>query len=212
LRFESIAGFSMSHHKILFLSTLLLVLGAGVVVGKLSTRLPEMVVGKPGGGGPPWAAQLGLTAEQQKQWDAIWADVSPKIGKTFDSRRAIDRERDQAVLALLTSEQRAAFEKIQNDCRVKRQDCDHDRDHIIHDAEDRSQALLDDVQKKRWDTLQKDWQQHRRGPHGFGGRGDRPGPDRPGPDRSGPMTHATTQESRAQESRPQETVAEPDRH
>jgi hypothetical protein len=153
-----------------FLSALVLVLGAGVVVGRLSVRLPELV--HPPGHSPSWLAeQLNLSTQQHQQMDAIWDDVKQKLGSTWDKRHELDRQRDQAVQDLLTPAQRAAYQKIYDDYHNQRTALEKSRDALVSEAEERSRALLSDSQKARWDELTREWHSHR--PHppfgtGFG--------------------------------------------
>lgn len=180
----------MFRSKIVFLLTVLLMLGAGVVLGRISARMP----GPPGEGRPPsWLAdQLDLTTDQRKQMDAIWAETKQKIGKTFEKRRAIDKQRDQAIMALLTPEQKRAYEGILDSARAQRATLDKEREAAVREANERSRALLDDRQKQRWETLTQQMREHDR--HGWRGptsrrsatmpghgRGERPGMAPEGP-------------------------------
>jgi Spy/CpxP family protein refolding chaperone len=149
-----------------------LVLCAGVVLGRLWAQLPVKMPEH--GQGPSWIAdQLNLTSEQRQQMDAVWAQTMQKIGQTMDQRHECDKQRDTAVTALLTEQQRAAYEKIMSDYHGKRSELDKQRDSLIHDADDRSRALLDDVQKARWDELTKEMH-GRHGPHRPGSPDTRP--------------------------------------
>ena len=155
----------MSRSKRVFLMAIVLVLCAGLVVGRLSARLvpPPM---PPHDHSPSWLQdQLGLTSEQKQQMDSIWADTKSQIGKTWDGRHELDKQRDDAVHNLLTTEQQAAFTKIYDDYHAKRQSLEKQRDDLIKTAEDRSRSLLSDPQKTQWDTLTKEMHDHH-GPNG----------------------------------------------
>ncbi len=157
----------MKHSKVIFLAALVLVMSAGVVVGRLWSQLP----GRPHGpGNPSWLAdQLNLTPEQRQQMDAVWADTKQKIDKTVERRRLLDRERDQAIEDLLGPEQWAAYGKLIDEFRAHRADLDKERAAILHQANESSQALLTDDQKQKWDSLRQS-RPHDRGhwPHGDG--------------------------------------------
>lgn len=164
----------MSRRQMAFLITTTLVLCAGVVLGRLSIRVPVAVAveHEQHGAGPSWfAQQLNLSATQKQQMDAVWAETRLKIDQSFDRRRQIDRQRDAALQALLSDEQRAAYQKIVADYRAQRAEADKQRESLIHDAESRSRALLDETQQKKWDELAKDMHSHR-GPHRPGGSPD----------------------------------------
>ena len=167
-----------SRSKTILLAAFVLVMSAGVVVGRLWTRLPEARVGRERS--PSWLAdQMNLSPEQRQQMDAIWSDTKSKIHATFDRQRELDKQRDAAVLALLTPEQKTAYDKIKADHAAGRAELDKQRDALVHDANDRSKALLTDEQKARWDTLSKEmpvpW---RHGPHGSSATTQHDSPDR----------------------------------
>jgi Spy/CpxP family protein refolding chaperone len=163
----------MSWRKIVFLMTTALMLCAGVVLGRLWAQLPAA---KPQQGqGPSWIAdQLNLTAEQRQQMDAVWAVTKQKLEQSSDQRHDADKQRDTAVMALLTTPQQTAYEKIMSDYRDKRSQLDKDRESLIQDAEARSRALLDDSQKARWDELTKQMHLHHGPPHWSGSPDTRP--------------------------------------
>ena len=149
----------------------ILVLSAGLVVGRLSDRIPAVRSVPPGGhgghGGDPghgWFTDaLDLSVDQRRQMDAIWSDVRGQIGKTWDQRHDLDRKRDAAVRALLTPQQAAAYDKVWADYRVGRTALDKERDQLVRDANERSKALLTDAQKARWEAMSKDIHDHHPG-------------------------------------------------
>jgi len=194
----------MTHSNILLVSTALLVMSAGVVVGRLSDRLPAVRV-KGEQHSRSWLAdQLKLTADQRQKMDGIWVETRQEVDKAFAARNELERQRDQAVHDLFTPEQRAAFEKINQDYRTSRDELFKERNTIVRDANDRSRALLDESQQKQWDILSKEMRD-RRGPMGSaagpgmgmrnrsenGSGGDRPHRgDHAGGDQSGDRTPA----------------------
>jgi Spy/CpxP family protein refolding chaperone len=167
----------MARRQIAFLTTTLLVLCAGVVVGRLTTKMPVLAVqGGERGQGPSWIAQqLNLSTQQRTQMDAIWADIRQKMDQAGEKRHELDRKRDADVQALLTDAQKAAYVKINDDYRAQRGAMDKERGMLISDAEKRSRDLLDENQQKKWDELTKDMH-GRRGPH----HGGIPGGGNPG--------------------------------
>jgi Spy/CpxP family protein refolding chaperone len=157
----------MSRRQIAFLTTMVLVLCAGVVVGRLTTRIP--VPAPEQGPRPSWIAQqLDLSTDQRQQMDAIWADTRQKMDQSSEKRHDLDKQRDAEVQALLSDQQRAAFEKIMTAYHSQRAEMDKQRESLIHDAETRSRALLDPTQQKKWDELSKEMHNHH-GPHRPGG-------------------------------------------
>lgn len=158
----------MGRIRIIMLVAFVLVMSAGVVVGRLWARLP--VETRPQGRSPSWLAdQLQLSSDQRQQMDAIWNDTKQQIGALMDHRRGLDREREQAIRNLLTPDQRTAYDKINDDFRARRSDLDKQREALLRQANERSRALLTETQQKRWDTLTKEMHDHdhdRRGQHG----------------------------------------------
>ncbi|MBV8780581.1 MAG: periplasmic heavy metal sensor [Phycisphaerae bacterium] len=158
----------MTRSKRVFLMAIVLVLCAGVVVGRLSARLAPLRMQQPQHEHQPsWLSdQLNLSAEQRQQMDAIWADTKTQLDKSWDKRRELDRDRDEAIDNLLTPSQLAEYKEIYDEYHAKRQQADKQRDDLIKSAEDRSRALLSDAQKMKWDTLNKQMHDHHGGPHG----------------------------------------------
>jgi hypothetical protein len=92
------------------------------------------------------------------------------MSRQFEARRNVERDRDEAIRALVPDAQKAAYDKVMADYRTRRQDLDREREKLIQDATDRSRALLDDAQKIRWDGMSRDMRE--RGPR-WGGGGPR---------------------------------------
>jgi hypothetical protein len=161
----------MKRSRQVFLIAAVLVLCAGVVVGRLSARLAVEPPPPPAGHSPSWLQdQLALSGDQRQQMDAIWAEVKQEMGTDRDRRREFDRERDEAIQNLLSDQQKLIYQEIYNEYHTKRQQMENTRDALIKNAEERSRAMLSDSQKVRWDQLSKDMHGHRSGP------GSGPGP------------------------------------
>jgi Spy/CpxP family protein refolding chaperone len=190
----------MKRSRQVFLITAVLVLCAGVVVGRLTARL-SVEPSPPQAGHPPsWLAdQLDLSAEQRQQMDAIWAAAITQMHNSGREQHDLDRQRDDAIRALLSSDQEMMYDEINDTYRSERQQLEKERDALIKSAEERSRALLTDAQKAKWDTLPKPMHgRHPPGP-GFGPTsqwsGDHEPPDHGPPDHEGtdhgPSDHET---------------------
>jgi Spy/CpxP family protein refolding chaperone len=147
-----------------------LVLGAGLVVGRLSDRLRPVAPPAVEHGKGWFSDTLGLSMEQKLKMDGIWSDVRQQIDKMGDRRHSLDRDRDAAIRALLTPEQSEAYDKIFADYHNHRADLDKDREKLFHDANDRSRALLTPDQQVKWEAMSKDMRDHdHHGPPGAPG-------------------------------------------
>lgn len=164
----------MGRTKIVILAAFVLVMGAGVVVGRLWTRLPHAAA--PEGKSPSWLAdQLDLTPQQRQQMDGIWAETKQKVEQKSERRRALDQERDQAIADLLGPEQWAAYGRLVDEFRAKRNEADKERSMLIRDADERSRALLGEAQRQKWDQMRQSHREREREGRGGGvsGGGDR---------------------------------------
>jgi Spy/CpxP family protein refolding chaperone len=184
----------MLQSNLVFVSTAALILGAGVMVGRVTDRLAPP---------PPrqehsrsWMDdQLKLTADQRKTMDAIWTDTRQQVEKAFEHRRDMDKQREQAILGLLSPDQKAAYDKINSDFRAQRDDLFKQRDALVQRANDMSRSLLDPDQQKEWDLLTKEMRERHGWPGGGPGRGPGPhmfGPGHDGPGRDGPADNQPT--------------------
>jgi hypothetical protein len=152
-----------SGNRLILFVTFVLVLLAGIVLGRLWGRLPERRA--PSGAPPSWLAdQLDLSQDQRQKMDAIWADTRKELGETMKGRRDLDKQREEAIVALLTPAQKTDYDRINQDFRRKREDLDQKRQAMIHEAETRSRALLNAEQAKAWDSVNQRWRErHQRG-------------------------------------------------
>jgi hypothetical protein len=183
----------MQRSTILLSTSAVLVLSAGLVVGRLwgqlSSRVP--VVTKPAEVEHPrgWFPDaLGLTPDQDQKMKAIWDDARQRLEKNGEHRRTLDKDRDAAIRGLLTPDQSVAYDKIFQDYRTHWADLNKERDQVIPSANERCRALLSPDQQLKWDAMPKDMHDHdRRGPGGPLGR-NRNGPSSRPFDPAGPGT------------------------
>jgi hypothetical protein len=149
-------------HKIILLSTVVLVLVAGVLAGRLSAQLPLPVAVTSSGSGPrSWLTDsLGLNADQHQKMDAIWADAKRQLAGASESRHQLARDRDAAVEAILTDSQRSAYDKIQQDYHGQMDALGKQRQAVVDKANAASRALLDESQQQKWDLMTKQMREH----------------------------------------------------
>src|SRR5689334_7099899 len=100
----------MSKTRLIILAGFALAFGAGVVTGMLGHR----TVFDPPRHHMSLVQELELTPAQAEQMQQIWQGVMRDMGRhQEEQRRAMRKERDDAIVALLQPEQKAAYEKIQ---------------------------------------------------------------------------------------------------
>lgn len=156
----------------LLLITVVLTLGAGVVLGWVWTPLQkvESPATATHSGPRPWFDQLDLSADQKAQMDKIWlVDTHQQMQKLSQQRWDMEKKREDAILALLDPAQREKYNEIDQSFRAQRAALDKQREALFADANARSRALLSPTQQQNWDILTKQFQtRHRHGPMGMG--------------------------------------------
>jgi Spy/CpxP family protein refolding chaperone len=172
----------MTKVKLIMLLALVFALGAGAVAGYVgATRLPPHA-GDHGAGGPggnrdretDLARELNLTDAQREQMRKIWSDAMQGAGREhMDKLRSLQRERDDAFLALLTPEQKQSYEKIQADYRDKTDAMGREREKAFTKAIEQTNQILDPQQQQKYAEIRKrrsqersergDWRGGRRG-------------------------------------------------
>lgn len=159
--------------KVILLVSFLLTFGAGTALGLL-TSWPE---DRSSGRSRLWS-DLNLTDEQREQMREIWSDV---MGRRRGERRALAKERDEAVVALLTEEQLPQYERIMQEYRRKMEELSRERQRRVQEAVERTKRILTPEQAEKYEELRKLRRERGRGRRRRP-RGTRPG-TRPAPHR-----------------------------
>ncbi|MEI7767304.1 MAG: hypothetical protein WCJ97_07695 [Phycisphaerae bacterium] len=163
----------MSKSVVLLLIVFLVALGSGFIAGFTAQRQPM-------GPGPKpeprsWLErELKLSDTQKEQMRAIWSEHmrSGSTTQPVDKRRQYARERDDAVVALLTAEQKAEYDRIRQTYDAKVAELNQQREAQFKAAVEKSKAILNPEQQKVYEEILK------KGPpggRGGWGRGNRPG-------------------------------------
>jgi Spy/CpxP family protein refolding chaperone len=198
----------MSRTKVILVAAFLLAFAAGASLGLFASnptvsQPPPRPPGPRGGPESFFSKELNLTQEQRETMRKIWSEVRGPgggPGGRDDRRAALSRERDQAVLSLLSEEQRGQYQAIQQDYTAKVDAYQQERmkafEKAFEDARKRTIEILTPEQAAKYEELMK--RPSGRGPGGgpppFPGGGGPPGP---GPRRwhTGPAVGTTTMES-----------------
>ena len=107
------------------------------------------------------SGQLNLTSSQEQQMRQIWSDAAAAQG---DNRqvRELDRQRDRAIRAILTPEQRSQLDQINHDHDADVAALNAQRDRIVQEANAKTREILNDQQRVKFDEIEND-HGHRRG-------------------------------------------------
>jgi Spy/CpxP family protein refolding chaperone len=161
----------MTRTKVLLIMAAVVTFAAGAAVGLSFSRAQH------GPHGPSWlAAELGLTGRQKEQMREIWSEVMSKTFRDrWEQRRIIAEERDQAIVDLLTEEQRSRYDAILQEYTRKREEMEQQREQAFKEAIERTKQVLTPEQATKYEELLK-----KRPERGPGDRhGDRRGPPPP---------------------------------
>jgi Spy/CpxP family protein refolding chaperone len=153
--------------EILIILVAALAMSAGVVAGLLASRLPANAgrssdAGNPASTTPPPASfertladELALRDDQREQMRQIWEGVRARVHKTFDDAQNLQRERDEAMVALLNDEQRVKFAKISQDYAGRFSELTKRRDATFEEAVEKTKQMLDPLQRAKYQEILK---------------------------------------------------------
>ena len=171
----------MTKVKATLLVCFVLALSAGAVLGFAAARRvdpPAQAAGKPAEAQrSSWLSdQLNLTPAQGEQIRTIWQQVMSEQGRAnSERRRALEKERDGALLGLLTDEQREEYDRLMKQYEAQMAELGRERDRLRQDAIERTKQVLTEVQRKKYEGLLKERDHDRDRERGRDGRGHRRG-------------------------------------
>ncbi len=141
----------MNRFHVLIISLFAIALGTGVVVGMSIARAPKPT------DRDSWLAQeLNLTLAQTDKMRAIWSDMlQGSAQRPSDRRREFQKERDDAVVALLTPAQKPAYDAIVEHYNQEMADLNREREAAFNAAVEQTKAILNDTQRAKYDELLK---------------------------------------------------------
>src|SRR4051812_26998845 len=153
----------MRRKETLLVMLTVLAVGAGVVAGMVVSRLPAVATGAPNGGAAfpaspgqsALAQELHLSTQQTEQMRQTWESVREKVRLSYESADRLNRQRDEAIQAMLTPEQKAKFEKLTQDFADRFIALRKDRDSAFSKAVEETRKILSDEQRKKYDELLK---------------------------------------------------------
>ena len=162
----------MTKIKAILVVSFLVTFAAGTASGLLYASLDRHPRG------PSWlATEMNLTSAQQEQMHSIWSEVMGSMMKErAEQREALKQERDQAITALLTEEQRSRYEAILQDYARKEGEMSEQRKQAFEEAIRRTKEILTPEQAGKYEELMKKQRERGFGPPHGGHRGPPPGP------------------------------------
>ena len=104
-----------------------------------------------------WLSELNLSAEQREKIKAIWAEAMNSGGwqAQREKREALQKERDEALKAILDESQKQRYSDITQKYQKEIDAISEAAKRAKDDAYERTKALLDDNQKVTYDQLRQ---------------------------------------------------------
>lgn len=134
---------------IILILSFVIVFAAGGVVESVRTR-----VAKPATPDSWLGAQLGLSQQQRDQMHKIFADAMKTSGSRADQRRELQKQRDDAIRALVPADKQTMYDKILADYTAQTAAMDQKRREVFQQAQAEIKAtVLTPVQAKKFDEL-----------------------------------------------------------
>jgi len=141
----------MTKTRIMIVVCFLLAFGAGVAVGILTGGSPR----RPRRGS--WIThELNLTPTQREEMRKIWSELmgDSRRGQR-EQRKRLEQERNEAVKALLSPEQKLQYEELMAKYARKTKELSAEREEALRQAVERTKELLTEPQRKKYDELLK---------------------------------------------------------
>jgi Spy/CpxP family protein refolding chaperone len=144
----------MSNVKLFLVLAFVMVCAAGAGVGMIvDQRLRPIppVVDHPRGP----MEELKLTPDQRAKIGPIWSEVKRLRDKRLPDHQEFAKKRDGDIAALLTTEQKAAYDKIQASYHASMKESDDALQQAVHKAELETHAILTPEQQAHYDEIGK---------------------------------------------------------
>lgn len=133
-----------------------------------------------GGGGQDWLAELKLSKEQKDKMRQIWSEVMRNnFALRHDKHDAVRKEKEEAIVALFTSDQRVAYENVLKQTESKYAQLAAENRALQETAVAKTREILTPEQRVKYDELRKKREQEHHGGRPEG-RGDQRSDHKPG--------------------------------
>jgi Spy/CpxP family protein refolding chaperone len=104
---------------------------------------------------------LQLTAEQAAKMDEIW-NALRDFHRFRDQRQAVQKQREEAVRAILTQEQKAKYDAVLKDYADKIAELGKAREKAFQEAVEKTKLILNAAQRKKYEEWLKSMPEDRR--------------------------------------------------
>ena len=105
---------------------------------------------------------LKLTAEQTGKMDEIWNAVMRDARKLqSEQRQALQKQREEAVRALLTEEQKLKYDGVLKDYAGRMAELGKAREKTFQEAVEKTKLILNPEQQKKYEEWLKSWRDDR---------------------------------------------------
>ena len=148
----------MMKNKTIALAVILmfaLALGAGVVAGKLSTRLPANGLATSPEKGT-LSELLRLKPDQRDKMREIWESVSATSRDCLDQARQVQHDQDAALMGMLNERQQAQYKALSEQTAQKIAVLDEKRKSAFRQAVEKTLPILDDGQRQVYQQIIRD--------------------------------------------------------
>ena len=101
------------------------------------------------------AGELDLTPQQREQMREIWSqpDQRAQMRSHFERSRAIREQRDEALRALLTEEQKARHDELLQEYEQQLNELNEERRKAFEEKVQRTKEILTEPQRKKYEEL-----------------------------------------------------------
>jgi hypothetical protein len=141
--------------KVVILLGFALMFAAGLAVGR-SGRMAAMAAQRPSADPSYLAARLNLSPDQLKQMQGIWSAALEAAPDMPARVHDLDVQRDAEVEKILSPDQRTNFEQLEGDHDQQLATLRAKRDSVMHDAQEKTRAILTPQQRDIFDQIIKE--------------------------------------------------------
>jgi hypothetical protein len=131
----------------------ILALGAGVVTGTLGARVSGET---PVASAASLSAELGLSPQQHDQMQQIWESVSTTAHQCQQQAQQLQKQRDDAIFALLSDEQKSRYTQVTIECAGRISALASQRDKAFATAVEQTKSMLNGSQRQVYEQLIQD--------------------------------------------------------